>query len=251
MPKASPDKNVLAVDCCEHMLAALGKLKCRVLTELVTKERQSIDLIVTGVTQFPIRRAVIGELRRLYPSVPTLILRRESEVNATGKEHIRGEFILSDKGQADDLAVVRRVRAILPLAPCEHTRQGPSFKLAQDALRVLLERFSDATLDLPLVARELSVSPKKLSRVLNKEAGMSFRQLLRNIRVEEAKRMLSSGDYSIKEVAAHIGFSDGHYFSRSFKEVTGQSATEFRSKSSQPLKRSAAAEVNSAKAGKK
>jgi len=184
--------------------------------------------------------------------VPTLILRRESEVNATGKEQIRGEFILSDKGQPNDLAVVRRVRAILPLAPCEHTRKGTSFKLAQAAMRVLLERFSDATLDLPFVARELSVSPKKLSRILNKEAGMSFRQLLRNIRVEEAKRMLSSGNYSIKEVATHTGFSDGHYFSRSFKEVTGQSATEFRTRSTQPLKRSAAAaEVNSAKAGKK
>ena len=42
-------------------------------------------------------------------------------------------------------------------------------------------------------------------------------------RIEEAKRMLASRHYSVKEVAERVGFSDCHYFSRSFKELTGQS----------------------------
>jgi AraC-like DNA-binding protein len=229
--KAIP--NIIAVDCCEHTVAALQALRYNILTEqLGAKEIQIVDLIVTGVSQFPIRRSVISELRRLYPSVPTLILRREGPDTSSGKDWIRGEFILSDQNIRNDLDVVRAIRSIMPIAGCEHTRRSSNYGLAQEALRVLLERYSDTALDLPWVARELVVSPKKLSRILNQEAGMSFRQLLRNIRVEEAKRMLSSGDYSIKEIAAHVGFSDGHYFSRSFKEVTGQSASEFRALSS-------------------
>lgn len=222
-------QNIIAVDCCEHTLAALQTLSYNVLTDLSIRQpvHLPVHLIVTGVTKFPIRRSVISDLRRLYPAVPALILRREH--SALGEnEWIRGEFILSDKGSSNDLNIVRNVRSILPLAVCEHTGRSRNFGLAQEALRVLLERYSDTALDLPWVARQLLVSPKKLSRVLNQEAGMSFRQLLRNIRVEEAKRMLASGNYSIKEVAAHAGFSDGHYFSRSFREVTGQSASEFR-----------------------
>ena len=226
-------QNIIAVDCCEHTVAALETLRYNILTEpLNAKEIHTVDLIVTGVSRFPIRRSVISDLRRRYPAVPTLILRREVLATSPGKESIRGEFILSDKSNRKDLEVVRRTRKILPLDGCEHTRRSSNYGLAQEALRVLLERHSDTALDLPLVARELVVSPKKLSRILNQEAGMSFRQLLRNIRVEEAKRMLTSGDYSIKEVAAHVGFSDLHYFSRSFREVTGQSASEFRSLSS-------------------
>jgi AraC-like DNA-binding protein len=229
--KSKQIRTILAVDCCNHTIAALETLGYTIVTAPSGKENQSVNLIVTGVTQLPIRRSVINELRRLYPAVPTLILRREG---SSGKEGIRGEFILSDQGKKNDLEVVNRVRAIFPLAACEHTGRSTNYGLAQEALKVLLERYSDVSLDLRWVARELLVSPKKLSRVLNQEAGMNFRKLLRNIRVEEAKRMLSSGDYSIKEVAAHVGFSDGHYFSRSFKEVTGQSASEFRASSSLP-----------------
>lgn len=231
-------QNVIAVDCCEHTLAALEALNYNVLTELSMRHtaHPHVQLIVTGVAKFPIRRTVISELRRLYPAVPTLILRRESPATSSEKEWIRGEFILSDQVNSNDLDVVRHMRSVLPLPGCEHTRRSDNYDLAQDALRVIRERYADTALDLPWVARELSVSPKKLSRVLNQEAGMSFRQLLRNIRVEEAKRMLSCGEYSIKQVAAHVGFSDGHYFSRSFKEVSGQSATEFRALSSLPAK---------------
>jgi AraC-like DNA-binding protein len=219
---------ILAIDCCEHTLSALETLKYNILTQTNAEESQSVDLIVTGVTQFPIRRSVISELRRQYPEVPALILRRDTTLQSSGKDRIRGEFMLSDQGTNIDLEVVRRVRALFPLAACEHTRRSSNYSLAQEALRVLLDRYSDPALDLIWVARQLGVSPKRLSRVLNQEAGMSFRQLLRNVRVEEAKRMLTSGDFSIKEVAAHVGFSDGHYFSRSFREATGQSASEFR-----------------------
>jgi AraC-like DNA-binding protein len=223
--KSNEIKTILALDCCEHAIKALESLGYEVLTELPSTQGQPLKLIVTGITQLPLRRTMINDLRRLYPSVPALILRREG---TSGKERIRGEFMLSDHANKDDLEVVRHVRSAFPLPACEHTRKSTNYSLAEAALRVLLERYSEVELDLRLVARELVVSPKKLSRVLNQEAGLSFRQLLRNIRVEEAKRMLSSGDYSIKEVAAQVGFSDGHYFSRSFKEVTGQSASEFR-----------------------
>jgi AraC-like DNA-binding protein len=230
-------QNIIVVDCCEHIISALERLQYNIITlhpGAKDKEMETVDLIVTGVSQFPIRRSLISELRRFYPAVPTLILRRESPATSIERGLIRGEFILSDQVNSTDLDMVRRMRSILPLPGCEHTRLSDNYGLAQNALRVIRARYSDTALDLPLVARELAVSPKRLSRVLNQEAGMSFRQLLRNIRVEEAKRMLSSGEYSIKQIAAHVGFSDGHYFSRSFKEVSGQSATEFRALRSVP-----------------
>lgn len=92
-----------------------------------------------------------------------------------------------------------------------------------------LRRVLRPDLDLARVARELPISPAYLSRILNQQVGVSFRQLLRNTRIEEAKRMLASQQYSVKEIAAKVGFSDSHYFSRSFKEQTGFSATDYRS----------------------
>ena len=74
------------------------------------------------------------------------------------------------------------------------------------------------------------MSTSHLSRILNQQVGVSFRQLLRHVRIEEAKRMLASHRFSVKEVAARVGYSDSHYFSRSFKEMTGLSASEYTSR---------------------
>jgi len=94
----------------------------------------------------------------------------------------------------------------------------------RDVISALAERYSDPALDLAAIAIKMRMSPKRLSMILNKNVGVSFRQLLRNIRIEEAKRILRLRKYSVKEVASRVGFAVSHYFSRSFKEVTGVNA---------------------------
>ena len=50
---------------------------------------------------------------------------------------------------------------------------------------------------------------------------------LSNIRIETAKHMLLSDNYSVSEIAESVGFSSVYSFSRSFKKTTGISPTDF------------------------
>lgn len=227
-------KNIFAVDCCEHINRTLRRLPDSKLTTFDTRSNPSAhfpthknDLIVVGVSNVPVRRLFIGRLRRFYPGVPMLILRRETVDTADQRRNIRGEFVLSDERDDEDLELVRSIRLVMPLPACQHADAPYNYDFVRDVTRVITEHYSDPELSLSQVARELPTSPSKLSRVLNKHVGVSFRQLLRHIRIEEAKRMLASHRYSVKEVAARVGFSDSHYFSRSFKEMTGLNATEY------------------------
>jgi AraC-like DNA-binding protein len=236
MAKPRAVRRIMAIDCCEHALAALESVHYAHVTSVTSRnqsqfvrDNQPLDLIVIGVTQFPIRRLFISQLRHIFPAVPSLILRREDVGADLEKQRIRGEFILSDQQGTDDLDIVSSLRKILPLAACHHTRRGDNYGIVREVIRLIVEKYSDPNLDLERVAGELPVSPKRLSRILNQEVGVSFRQLLRNLRIEEAKQMLASRQYSVKEVAMRVGFSDSHYFSRSFKELTGQNASEFLS----------------------
>ncbi len=223
---------IVAVDCCEHVLAALSEgLPSRFTTitasdnARVTDADNKVDLIVIGLARYPVRRLFISQLRRIYPEVPVLIIRRPAE--GTG-ESVCGEFILSDRAGQADLEIVSALRPFLPFRPCAHAHKASSYDLVRRVVRVIAEKYTDPELNLAQVAEELPISPIYLSRVLNRKVGISFRQLLRHTRIEEAKRMLASRHYSVKEVAERVGFSDCHYFSRSFKELTGQSASEFR-----------------------
>jgi AraC-like DNA-binding protein len=229
--------HIMAVDCCEHTLAALASVPSSHLTAVastnnasIAQHDQSIDLIIIGVARYPVRRLFISQLRRIYRHVPLLILRRDEDVSAPDTAGcIRGEFILSDQHHTEDCEIVKALRQVLPLPACAHTHKGEHYDVVGKAMRVITEKYTDPELDLPCVARELPMSPTHLSRLLNQKVGVSFRQLLRQMRIEEAKRMLASRRYSVKEVALRVGFSNSHYFSRSFKEVTGQSASQYRS----------------------
>lgn len=225
---------ILGVDCCEHTISALENVLETEMTSLSTGDtlekfngHNSIDLIVVGTSDMPIRRFFISRLRRFYPEAPMLVLRRERKDHISSEEWLRGEFLLSDKRNLHDLELVRAVREAFPMEPCEHVQSSEAYELVREVTRVIAQNYSHPGLDLEQVADELSVSPTKLSRLLNRHVRVSFRQLLRHIRIEEAKRLLASQRFSVKEVAARVGFSDSHYFSRIFKETTGTNPTEF------------------------
>lgn len=228
--------HIMAIDCCEHLLEALRSIPYSRLTPVVSRTNDKItvidseiDLIAIGVSRYPIRRLFISQLRRVYPDVPVLILRREETDSNTTEGWLRGEFILSDRPHRGDYEIVQALRNVLPLAQCEHAHKGYNYDIVREVVRVISKNYSNPALDLNRVAKEVPISPVRLSRILNQEVGVSFRQLLRHIRIEEAKRMLAMKRYSIKEVAARVGFSDSHYFSRSFKDLAGLSASDYRS----------------------
>lgn len=227
--------NIMAINCCEHMINIIRDTPCARLTSIEAKEEtlnsrsQEIDFIIIGAPSYPVRRPFISQIREAYPDVPILILRRVELKNGDG-EIIRGEFVLSDQCHKNDLQLVSEIRKLLPLKPCEHTHKEVNFDTVRDVMRIITENYADPDLDLEKVASLLPMSPVQLSQILNQEVGVSFRQLLRHTRIEEAKRLLASSRFSVKEVAVRVGFADSHYFSRTFKELTGQSASEYRSK---------------------
>ena len=248
MPEVEPVYNIAVIDCCEHMLEALRRVPHSRITSMTSgtaaqaiRENGGWQLIVIGATHLPLRRSFISQLQEKHPSVPSLVLRRVHGDQEA--ESIRGDFVLSDRGSNHDFALVRTIRELLPLPVCKHTPQTDHSDLLRKVMRLLGEMYPDPELDLDQVANKLAISARSLSHVLNREVGVSFPQLLRSVRIWEAKRMLSSTKYSVKQVAMQVGFTNSHYFSRSFKELTGLKASEFRTfrsqrESASPLLRS-------------
>jgi len=223
----------MTVDCCEHVIASLKRIGG---SDLLTKSSQDLgppadaDMIVIGLARYTVRRLFISQFRKIYPRVPIVILRREI-TSSTDAEHIRCEFVLSELGHRNDCETVRAVRGIMPFVDCGHLQKPRDYEMVRKLLGVLASRYSDPKLSLGVLARELLISPKRLSAILNRSVGVSFRHLLRQVRIEKAKEMLATPDYSVKQVATLVGFTENHYFSRSFKQLTGQSASEYRQNS--------------------
>lgn len=78
------------------------------------------------------------------------------------------------------------------------------------------------------LARAARLSPSRFAHLFREQMGESVVQWLIRLRLEQARRMLSLTDARVGEVAAELGFSSPYYFSRLFRQHTGQSPKHFR-----------------------
>ena len=77
-------------------------------------------------------------------------------------------------------------------------------------------------------AKELYISERQLSRIVNKRYGTSFRKEITNQRIKAAEMYLGSSKLSIAEICSKIGFKNINTFYREFKLKNGISPTQYR-----------------------
>lgn len=83
------------------------------------------------------------------------------------------------------------------------------------------------------VAEKTYVSQWHLSKLLNRKLGLNFSEILNNVRIKEAQKLLCDPSLRIGDIAEKVGFVDMAHFSRVFKKNLGISANEYRNKISQ------------------
>lgn len=86
-------------------------------------------------------------------------------------------------------------------------------------------------LSLKSVADELYISNWHLSKLLKKETGNTFIDILNEIRINEAKKLLLEPKYKIYEIAGLTGFTDIPYFTKLFKKITSLTPMEYKNRS--------------------
>ncbi len=97
----------------------------------------------------------------------------------------------------------------------------------------LARHFIDQNYNLPIgltdLAEQLRMNPNYLGGILKRAGGKTFRQLLNERRIHEAKlRIQLHVEESIQSIAAGCGFPDSNYFCSVFKKLTGCAPTVYR-----------------------
>lgn len=78
------------------------------------------------------------------------------------------------------------------------------------------------------VSGEVYMNPNYLGRLIKKETGKNFSDILSEIRIEKAKELLKDIQLKTYEISQKVGISDSRYFSQLFRKMTGLTPTEYR-----------------------
>lgn len=76
----------------------------------------------------------------------------------------------------------------------------------------------DKNLTLEYIAKRLFLSPTYFSKIFKKYTGEGFARFVTRIRIEQAEKLLMTGNYTVAEVSRKVGFCDPSYFSTVFKK---------------------------------
>jgi len=97
-------------------------------------------------------------------------------------------------------------------------------------LNTFLLSHLDEDLSIDRLTSEFNISRNKLYDSCNRYLAVGIAEHIRNLRIEEAKRLLTETDMSVHDISDKVGFTDYNYFCRIFKKQVGMPALVYRKK---------------------
>ena len=94
--------------------------------------------------------------------------------------------------------------------------------------RLRIRESLESPLTIQQVAEELGVSYSNFRKLFKEFTGLSPSTYQQDLRLQRAKEMLTTTDYSIKEIAYRLNFESPDYFSSKFKAKMGCKPSEVR-----------------------
>lgn len=81
-----------------------------------------------------------------------------------------------------------------------------------------------------VIAEHFFISPSYLSHLFKGRTGKSVMEFVGEVRINKARLYLEKENMSVSEIACAVGFDDINYFSRKFKQICGETPTQYRKK---------------------
>ena len=99
-------------------------------------------------------------------------------------------------------------------------------------LSVVEEEISNSELCMDDIASRMGISRVQLYRKIKALTNYSPTDLVRNLRLQQASRMLKSSDMTIAEVCYAVGFTSHSYFTKCYREYFGELPSESQKRTS-------------------
>lgn len=152
------------------------------------------------------------------------------------QEHIQAHKLFSD--EKSNLLFIHAVNSVYDMLKwVDYTlnktsdciNEARKLETVTDKIKEYIELNFNKDISRNDIANKFFLNPDYLSRIFNKETGLSIPEYQARLRVNKAKELLKMG-MSISETAALVGYDNFSYFSTVYKKIEGITPAEFRKK---------------------
>lgn len=167
-----------------------------------------LDLILKPIDQ----QVLYGSIKKAVD----LIKREEAEEKI--RQQIQEEKILLEK----EIKNYKQSNSeVFDINKCGH--------IVKKAIQFIEKEYA-GKLSLEQVSQKVNVTPTYLSRLIKKEMGKSFVEVITEVRMVKAKQLLKVSTNKIYEVGNQVGFENYAYFYQLFKKHFNMTPKQFKNK---------------------
>ena len=105
--------------------------------------------------------------------------------------------------------------------------KGNDEQLMERIMKVVNKNLSNSDFNVDMLTQEVGISRAQLHRKMKEMTGIATSEFIRNIRLEQAARLLKEQKINVTQVAYTVGFSNLAHFSTLFRKHFGVSPSEY------------------------
>lgn len=109
--------------------------------------------------------------------------------------------------------------------------KGNNDALMERIMKTINANLSDPDFNVERLTADVGISRAQLHRKMKEITGISTGEFIRNLRLEQAARLIREGKINVTQVAYSVGFNNQTHFSTVFKRHYGMTPTEYAEKS--------------------
>lgn len=206
-------------------------------------EKENFDLILTDIRMpFVDGLEMLDQLRKQGCDTPVILISSYDEFEYARKGLVLGAFDYIVKPVEEKQLSVVLQRAVELLN--QRRQQDSGFQIVHTALEqagvsIENDRFihtlctflagqMQRVITMEEAAEHMGLSKDYFGKECKAHTGMSFGTLYSLIKVEHAKVLLRESSEKTYEISEKLGYASPNYFTRVFKEQTGQTPSQYR-----------------------
>ena len=168
------------------------------------------------------------ELKECYVRFLWMVLEVSKEAGARAEGTIKSQNLLDKIMNAKSHEELNRIcDSIFETFNFEQKKSSSNHLVVRKA-EALIQEFYNTGITLDEIAAKMNITPEYLGTQFHKETGMTYSAYIKDYRISKAKELLISTNMKLYEIAEKVGYQDPKYFSKVFREVTGQLPAEYR-----------------------
>ncbi len=157
-------------------------------------------------------------------------------------ENLPLDYIANHSGFKSEITFFRSFKKVMGTTPSQYRdrrlnsgrRNQPYRGMIMDdrllaVMRYLYNNISEP-ISLSSIAKETFISPNIIRSLIDRAFGVGYKDILSLFRIRYAESLLSSTDLYLLDIAVLVGFNSVSTFSRRFREINGETPSEYRKK---------------------